>query len=54
MSRVCGLFLFGIGIGLFLALIFPKSLFMVIMAIEENKKTDLVAWTRSVDVSISN
>ena len=33
MSRVCGLFLFGIGIGLFLALIFPKSLFMVIMAV---------------------
>ena len=33
MSRVCGLFLFGVGIGLFLALIFPKSLFMVVMAV---------------------
>ena len=27
MSRVCGLFLFGIGIGLFLALIFPISFY---------------------------
>ena len=32
MSRVCGLFLFGVGIGLVIALIFPKTFFMVIMA----------------------
>lgn len=32
MSRVCGLFLFGIGMGLFIALIFPKSFFMVLVA----------------------
>ena len=49
MSRVCGLFLFGIGIGLFLALIFPKSLFMVIMAVlcllaalKENEQKQLI------------
>ena len=27
MSRVCGLFLFGVGIGLVIALIFPKTFF---------------------------
>lgn len=32
MSRVCGLFLFAFGIGLFIALIFPKTLFMVVVA----------------------
>lgn len=32
MSRVCGLFLFGVGIGLVVALVFPKTFFMVIMA----------------------
>lgn len=32
MRRVCGLFLFCVGIGLFLALVFPKSFFMVVVA----------------------
>lgn len=32
MNRVCGLFLFGVGIGLFIALIFPKTFFMVVAA----------------------
>ena len=32
MSRVCGLFLFAFGMGLFIALIFPKTLFMVVVA----------------------
>lgn len=32
MSRVCGLFLFGIGIGLFIGLIFQKTFSMVVVA----------------------
>lgn len=32
MSRVCGLFLFGVGIGLVIALILPKTFFMVVVA----------------------
>lgn len=32
MSRVCGLFLFGIGIGLLIGLIFAKTFFMVVVA----------------------